>query len=85
MSNTSKKKRTKKISSAEFDAKFEREEDIFRHLDFEKATVVKRVNVDFPTWMLELLDKEAIKLNISRQAIIKMWLHDRLTSHEKIS
>lgn len=47
-------------------------------LDFEKATVVRRVNVDFPAWMIERLDQEAAKLNVSRQAVIKMWISDRL-------
>jgi hypothetical protein len=76
---TSRKPRSKrKIAAEEFDAKFERGEDILSYLDFKKAIVVRRVNVDFPSWMIELLDKEALKLNVSRQAIIKMWIHDRL-------
>lgn len=74
----SKKKKSKTIFAEEFDAKFDRGEDITHYLDFEKATIVKRVNVDFPEWMIELLDKEAVKLNVSRQAIIKLWIHDRL-------
>ncbi len=73
-----KKKTPSAISAQAFDGKFDRGEDIFKYLDFEKATVVKKVNVDFPVWMIELLDKEAIKLNVSRQAIIKMWIRDRL-------
>ena len=73
-----KKKNLKKISAAQFDAKFERGEDIFPYLDFDKATVVKRVNVDFPAWMVDRLDQEALKLNVSRQAVIKMWIHDRM-------
>ena len=78
--NTSKKtKRIKTISARTFDAKFDRGEDIFPYLDFDKAIVVKRVNVDFPTWMIHRLDKEASKLNVSRQAIIKMWVHEHLT------
>ncbi|MFH1724704.1 MAG: hypothetical protein ABII00_08785 [Elusimicrobiota bacterium] len=48
------------------------------HLDFKKATVVKSVDVDFPAWMVDLLDKEAVKLNVSRQAVIKMWILDSL-------
>ena len=73
------KNKIKKISSADFDRIFERGEDISSYLDFKKAVVVKRVNVDFPSWMIHLLDKEALKLNVSRQAVIKMWIHDRLT------
>ena len=74
-----KNKKKINITSAEFDQKFDKGEDIFGYLDFEKAVVVRRVNVDFPAWMINLLDKEALKLNVSRQAVIKMWIHDRLT------
>ncbi|HVC09784.1 MAG TPA: CopG family transcriptional regulator [Elusimicrobiota bacterium] len=73
-----KKKAIKKITSAEFDAKFERGDDISPYLDFKKSTVVRRVNVDFPAWMIARLDQEAVKLNVSRQAVIKMWISDRL-------
>lgn len=38
----------------------------------------KRVNVDFPTWMIESLDKEATRLGVTRQSIIKIWLAERL-------
>jgi hypothetical protein len=38
----------------------------------------KRVNVDFPTWMIESLDKEATRLGVTRQSIIKVWLAERL-------
>mgnify|MGYP001581098242 CR=1 FL=1 len=74
MKNTS-----KKISAEEFDKRFDAGKDISRYLDFKKATAVKRVNVDFPVWMIERLDREALRLNISRQAIIKSWINDRLS------
>jgi hypothetical protein len=38
----------------------------------------KRVNVDFPLWMIHLLDKEARRLGVPRQSIIKVWIADRL-------
>ena len=38
----------------------------------------KRVDVDFPVWMLELLDKEASRIGVTRQSIIKVWLAERL-------
>lgn len=81
MSALQKTKSKKTITAKAFDAKFEKGEDISSYLDFDKAIVVKRVNVDFPSWMIEQLDKEALKLNVSRQAIIKMWIHDRLVKH----
>lgn len=50
--------------------------------DLSKATRVmqaqKRVNVDFPTWMIESLDREAVRLGVTRQSIIKVWLAERL-------
>ena len=40
----------------------------------------KRVNVDFPTWMVDSLDREASKLGVTRQSVIKVWLAERLES-----
>lgn len=72
------KKKVKKINAQEFDSLFDEGKDITPYLDFKNAVVVHRVNVDFPSWMIKRLDREAEKLNVSRQAIIKMWIHDRL-------
>jgi len=77
------KKKIKPISAEEFDRKFDAGEDITPYMDFKNAVVVDRVNVDFPVWMIKRLDREATKLNVSRQAIIKMWIHDRLMSHHR--
>jgi hypothetical protein len=38
----------------------------------------KRVNVDFPTWMIDSLDREASKMGVTRQSVIKVWLAERL-------
>jgi len=78
MKNLHKQKKIIKITDKEFDEKFEQGKDITKYLDLKAATVVKRVNVDFPAWMVVSLDQEATKLNVSRQAIIKMWIHERL-------
>lgn len=72
------KKKMKAITAEEFDKLFDEGGDITPYLDFKTAVVVNRVNVDFPAWMIKRLDREALKLNVSRQAIIKMWIHDRL-------
>lgn len=66
-----------------FDEKFDRgEEDIIEHLDLAKAQRAglsqKRVNVDFPVWMIEALDHEAKRLGVTRQSLIKVWIADRL-------
>ena len=79
MKNISRKK-IKTISAEEFDSRFDRGEDLSDYLDSKKAMVVKRVNIDFPEWMVKRLDEEAQKLNISRQAIVKTWIYEHLTS-----
>ncbi|MBI5598086.1 MAG: CopG family transcriptional regulator [Elusimicrobia bacterium] len=73
------------MSAEELDEKFDRGEDILQYLDLENATVVHRVNVDFPSWMVALLDREAVKLNVSRQAVIKMWIRERLDPGRRIT
>lgn len=65
-----------------FEQQFDEGVDITASLDLSKAKRVlqtqKRVNVDFPTWMIESLDREASKLGVTRQSIIKVWLAERL-------
>lgn len=73
----------KNISAEEFDRLFdEGKTDMTPYLDYSKARrpgrEVKRVNVDFPTWMVDALDAEAQRLGITRQSVIKMWLAERL-------
>ncbi|MEI8362582.1 MAG: CopG family transcriptional regulator [Betaproteobacteria bacterium] len=67
-----------------FEQQFDENIDITSSLDLTKAKRVlqeqKRVNVDFPTWMIESLDREAGKLGVTRQSIIKVWLAERLES-----
>jgi len=66
------------MKAKDLDKKFDEGEDIMEYLDLSKATrpglVSKRVNVDFPEWMIRLLDKEARRLGISRQSVIKFWI-----------
>jgi hypothetical protein len=61
---------------------FDESVDITASLDLSKAKRVqqaqKRVNVDFPTWMIDSLDREASKLGVTRQSVIKVWLAERL-------
>ena len=65
-----------------FDRKFESCQDIIGDLDLEKASrprlKARRVNVDFPGWMIDELDKEAKRLGVTRQSVIKVWLSERL-------
>jgi len=71
-----------KVKARDFDKKFNEGVDISKYLDVKKATrpeqEQKRVNVDFPVWMIQLLDKEAKRLGIPRQSIIKVWVAERL-------
>jgi hypothetical protein len=70
------------MKASELDRKFDEGEDIDVHVDWSKARRpnldAKRVNVDFPNWMVESLDKEARKLGVTRQSLIKLWLADKL-------
>ena len=74
------------MKAEELDKKFDTGEDITDYLDLSEATrpgqEQKRVNVYFPIWMIHRLDKEAKRLGVARQAIIKIWIDDKL---EKIS
>lgn len=70
------------MKAQEFDEKFESGEDLTNDLDFSKARRVnqesKRVNIDFPTWVVEGLDKQAKRLGITRQALVKVWIAEKL-------
>ena len=70
------------MKANEFDKQFDGGDDILNALDLSKAKRVmqdqKRVNVDFPAWMIESLDKEASRVGVTRQSIIKVWLAERL-------
>lgn len=70
------------MKAKEFDRKFDDDENITNALDLETARRSSReqrkVNVDFPIWMIESLDREAGRLGVTRQSIIKMWLAERL-------
>ena len=70
------------MKAREFDKKFDAGMDISESLDIARAVRVKqelkRVNVDFPPWMVEALDKEARRLGVTRQSIIKVWISERL-------
>ncbi|MEI6452502.1 MAG: CopG family transcriptional regulator [Actinomycetes bacterium] len=78
------------MKASEFDKKFDDgEEDITQYLDL--STIrrpnreVQRVNVDFPLWMVASLDREAKRLGVTRQTIIKAWIAERLEQEPKAS
>jgi len=76
------------VNSSEFDRRFDDVESIIEVLDVAAARrrrhEQKRVNVDFPLWMVEQLDQEANRLGVTRQSIIKVWLAERLERPKSI-
>ena len=70
------------MKARDFDRKFDEGEDVTVDLDLSKvrkpAQEQRRVNVDFPTWMVRSLDREARRLGVTRQSIIKVWIAERL-------
>ena len=70
------------MKAKKFDSDFDAGKNVTSSLDISKARrplqEQKRVNVDFPTWMISSLDREASRLGVTRQSIIKVWLAERL-------
>lgn len=71
------------MKAKDFDEKFDQgETDVIDDLDLSTARRVnleqKRINVDFPSWVVESLDREAARIGVTRQSIIKVWLVERL-------
>jgi len=72
------------MRAEQFDQKFDDGEDVTGDLDLaairRPALEQRRVNVDFPSWMIESLDREARRLGVTRQSVIKLWIAERLDS-----
>ena len=70
------------MKAEEFDRKFDTGDDVTDVLDLSAAChpgqEVRRVNVDFPAWMVESLDREAKRLGVTRQFVIKVWIAEKL-------
>ena len=70
------------MKAEEFDQKFDAGEDMTAELDLSRVhrpgQKAQRINVGFPTWMVESLDREARRLGVTRQSIIKVWIAERL-------
>ena len=64
------------MKASEFDRKFDAGEDVSADVDWSKARrpnlALKRVNIDFPAWVVEALDREAERLGVTRQALVKL-------------
>ena len=70
------------MKARDFDEKFDAGTDVSGDVEWEKARrpnlALKRVNVDFPAWVVEALDREARRLAVTRQALVKLWIAERL-------
>lgn len=70
------------ITAKKFDKKFDNGEDISEYVDWSSAKKIneepQRVNIDFPRWVVNRLDRESRRLGVSRQALVKMWIAERL-------
>jgi len=71
------------MKTSEIDKIFDdNQDDILDYFDTSKIRMIneepKRVNIDFPSWMVQSLDKEAKHIGVSRQVVIKMWLAEKL-------
>ena len=72
------------MKAKELDKKFDAGDSIVQYLDLERAArpgqEQRRVNVDFPSWMISRLDQEAKRLGVPRQSLIKIWIAEKLQS-----
>lgn len=70
------------MKAIELDDKFDGRHDIASDVDWSKArrpnVETRRVNVDFPAWVVEGLDRQASRLGVTRQSLIKMWIAEKL-------
>lgn len=70
------------MKASEFDRKFDAGEDVTPWLDLSRVRrpglEARRVNVDFPSWMVDALDREARRVGVTRQSVIKVWIAERL-------
>ena len=73
------------MKAKDIDKKFDEGEDVLDYFDTDNPhrpnLEAKRVNIDFPSWVVNELDKEARAIGISRQALIKTWVVDRIRQH----
>jgi len=78
--------KSKAISAEEFDRLFDEGADVSPYVDRSKARrvhpLIRRVNVDFPYWMIHALDDEAERLGVTRQSVIKTWLAEKIEQRQ---
>lgn len=74
------------MKAKELDKLFDNGDDFIPHLDLSTAkrigTQPKKINVDFPEWVINALDIEAKRIGVTRQSIIKVWISERLKAEQ---
>lgn len=79
----------KKVKARDFDSAFDGGGDVTQHLDLSKARRVnaelRRVNIDFPVWVIASLDKEARRLGITRQSLVKVWIAEKFKQDDHLN
>ena len=77
------------ITAEEFDRRFDDGEDITQFLDLDQAyrpnLEQRRVNLDLPNWMIDTLDREAKRVGVTRQSIMKVWIFERIKAEGESS
>jgi len=74
------------MKAKDLDKLFDEGQDITKYLD--KSKVIRpgeathRINVDFPAWMIRELDKEAKRLGVPRQSVIKFWIAEKTEDYK---
>ena len=80
-------KRKSTMTAKEFDARFDAGDDISEYIDTDTirrpGLEVRRVNVDFPEWVIQNLDTESKMIGVSRQSLIKLWVSERLQQERR--
>ncbi len=71
------------MKASKLDEKFDNGEDVLEYFDLSTKRrpnlEPRRVNVDFPAWVVAALDREAARLGVTRQSVIKMWIAEKLS------
>ncbi|MBX7138875.1 MAG: BrnA antitoxin family protein [Oligoflexia bacterium] len=78
----------KKAKTKDFDDAFDRGDDVTKYLDKSKVRRVneelRRVNIDFPAWVISSLDREARRLGVTRQSLVKMWIAEKFDQNNPV-
>jgi hypothetical protein len=81
-------KKQSTITAQEFEQQFDEGEDITPFIDMSSirrpGMEPRRVNVDFPEWMIEKLDWQSRLIGVSRQALVKLWISERIQKEQQI-